>query len=101
MRIYLTDEYVDCVLGAYPISQDQIIGTFAYVIEDGQATDILLCVGGDIKFEGNAKNGKMTADLEFTSVVTNELVTRQLVKEGVFNLQKSGDYAPRKIKLNK
>ena len=52
------------------------IGTFIAVIENGKNTDLLFCIGGTVEFKGNATNGTMIANLEFQSLVTEDIVEK-------------------------
>lgn len=89
----ITDEDTECVVGGY-VYEGQPIGTFAYTIEDGEAVDGLLCIGGTIKFEGNATKGTMTANLEFESAMTGEIIEKQYIYSGALELQQVSASAP-------
>lgn len=93
----------DCIIEGYPLSSEYIIGTYAYVIENDKATDILLCTGGNIEFKGNATNGTMIANLEFMSVVTEETITKEYIYKGAFNMEEKNENSPARAikKLNK
>ena len=82
----LSDDDTECVVGGM-VYQEQPVGTYAYVIEDGEAVDGILCVGGTIKFEGNTTKGVMTANLEFESAVTGEIVEREYIFSGAMDLE--------------
>ena len=81
------------------LSQEQFAGTYGYVIEDGQMTDIVFCADGNVKFEGNATKGTLTANITFESGVQgNEGVTyeREYIYSGAFNLTENKSSAPAK-----
>ncbi|MBQ8721751.1 MAG: hypothetical protein IJY67_06360 [Paludibacteraceae bacterium] len=88
----LTEESNDCVVGGMAY-QGQPIGTFAYVIENGQAVDGLLCTEGSIKFEGNATKGIMTAKLKFENS-QGEIVEREYIYNGKMSLEEMPMNAP-------
>lgn len=92
----LSNEDTECVIGG-TVMQGQPIGTFAYVIEEGQAVDGLLCVGGSVKFEGNATNGTMTANFEFMNT-QGETVERTYIYSGKMELEEMPMSAPSKVK---
>lgn len=95
----MTDEDTECVIGGTVI-QGQPIGTFAYVVEDGQAVDALLCVGGSVIFEGNATNGTMTANFEFMNT-QGETVERTYIYSGKIDFEQMQMNAPaRALKFN-
>lgn len=88
----ITEEDTECVVGGY-VYQSNVIGSYAYVVEDGEAVDGLLCIGGSIKFEGNATNGTMTANLEFMDTKGNT-VEREYIYSGKLNIEQYVDEAP-------
>ena len=97
-----SEEWDECVIGAYAMSQTQLIGTYVYVIENDEATDILLSTDATVKFEGNKTKGTITADIEFESVVTGDIINKQYIYSGAMNLEEIKGAAPaRTIKLNK
>jgi hypothetical protein len=93
----LTKESTNCLIGG-TVQGGKPIGTHTYVVEDGNPVDGLLCTGGSIKFEGNATKGVMTANIEFTSVQTDEVVTRQYVFAGEMPLEYRPMDAPSQAK---
>ncbi len=92
----LTQESTNCVIGGSVNQQGQPIGTYAYVVEDGDAVDGILCTGGTIKFEGNATKGVMTANLEFVNS-NGETVTREYIYAGETTLEYKPMGAPSKV----
>ncbi len=92
----MTNEDTECVIGG-TVMQGQPIGTFAYIIEDGQAVDGLLCVGGSVKFEGNAAEGTMTANFEFMNS-NGETVEKTYIYSGKMDLEEMPMSAPSKVK---
>lgn len=98
----LTDDLTDCLLGGLPISAEQVIGTFAYVIEDGQAVDILLCIDGTVEFKGNAQKGTLIANLELESVVSGDITTKEYIYDGPFDMEEMRENFPARVmSLNK
>ena len=88
----ITEEDTECVVGGY-VYQSNVIGSYAYVVEDGEAVDGLLCTGGTIKFEGNATNGTMTANLEFMDTKGNT-VEREYIYSGKLDIEQYVEEAP-------
>lgn len=88
----LPEEPTDCVIGGAAY-QGKPIGTYAYVVEEGQAVDALLCTGGSIKFEGNASKGVMTAKLTFVNN-SGETIEREYIYSGAMSLQEMVMNAP-------
>ena len=96
------DTWEECVMGAYAMEENSLVGTFAYVIENDKAVDILLCTGGNIKFDGNTTNGTMTANLELTSGMTNEVSEKEFIYNGKFTIKEAREAAPSRVmKLNR
>lgn len=93
----LTKESTNCLIGG-TVQNGKPLGTYAYVVEEGNPVDGLLCTGGSIKFEGNATEGIMTAKLEFESTVTKETVTREYVYSGEMPLEYRPMDAPSQAK---
>lgn len=93
----LSDDDTECVVGGM-VYESQPIGTYAYVIEDGEGTDGMLCIGGTIKFEGNATQGNMIANLEFESAMTGDIIEREYIFSGAMDLEEVTANAPAKIK---
>ena len=93
----LTKESTNCLIGG-TVKNGKPLGTYAYVVEEGNPVDGLLCTGGSIKFEGNATEGIMTAKLEFESTVTKETVTREYVYSGEMPLEYRPMDAPSQAK---
>ena len=74
-------------------------GTFVAVIEDGQNTDILFCIGGTVEFKGNSANGTMIAKLDFQSLVTEDIVEKEFIFNGAIDVETIQSIAPQKIKI--
>lgn len=75
------------------------IGTFVAAIENGKNTDLLFCIGGTVEFKGNATNGTMIANLEFQSLVTEEIEEKEFVFNGAIDIETIQNIAPQKIKI--
>ena len=87
------------LLEGVALSQDKFAGTFGYVIEDGEMTDIVFCADGSVKFEGNATKGILTANITFESGIQgNEGVTyeREYIYNGAFDMSERKSSAPTK-----
>ena len=76
-------------------------GTFIATIEDGENTDILFCIGGTVKFEGNATDGVITANLDFESFLTGETFEKEFIFAGAIDIEVMKSYAPKNIKFIK
>ena len=97
-----SEEWEECIIGPYAMSETQLIGTFAYIIENDEATDILLCTSAEVKFEGNKTNGTIIANLELESALTGDIVTKEYIYSGAMNLEEAKAAAPSRVmKLNK
>lgn len=104
-----TENQGEGLLEGVAMSQEQFAGTFGYIIEDGKMTDIAFCVDGEIKFEGNATNGTLIADITLESGIQgNEGVTyeREYIYNGEFEMSERKTQAPTKtnsrvMKFNK
>ena len=98
-----TQYYGEGVLTGVALSQTSFAGTFGYIVEDGQATDIIFCDNAEVKFEGNNAKGILTAKIKFASG-TQEGVTydKEYVFNGEFNVKPKQSAAPatRTIKYN-
>lgn len=97
------EDWEECMIGAMPVSETQIIGTFTYIIEEDKATDILLGIDGNVTFEGNTEKGIIKAVVEFESGVNGDIVTKEYIYNGATKLTEEKSYvAPKKaFKLNK
>jgi hypothetical protein len=91
----LTENDTECVVGG-TVMNNQPIGTFAYVIEDGEGVEGLLCQGGTMKFEGNATNGTITANFEFVNA-KGEVIEREYIYSGAFEMEEVQASAPKKV----
>ena len=101
-ELAMSEEWEECIIGPYAMSETQLIGTFAYIIENDEPTDILLCTSAEVKFEGNKTNGTIIANLELESALTGDIVTKEYIYSGAMNLQEAKAAAPSKVmKLNK
>ena len=89
----LKESDTECVLGGYVENDGNPYGTYAFVVENGEITDGLLCTGGTIKFEGNATKGTMTANLDFINS-KGATVTKKYVYSGTMELEKVNLSAP-------
>ena len=82
----------ECLLGGAVLKnnetgEQQLAGTFAYVIENGQAKDLIFCNEGNVKFEGNATKGLLTATLKFTSgTEEGKTYEREYIYNGPINV---------------
>ena len=82
-----TETFGEGLLGGAAISQTQFAGTYGYIIEGNQATDVVFCTDGEVKIEGNNTKGTLTAKIELTSGVTGEVSEKEFVFSGAFELE--------------
>ena len=95
-----TEDDTEFVAGGTVDSSAQPDGTFAYVIENGEGVDGLLCQGGTMKVEGNATKGTMIANFEFMNS-KGQIIEKEFIYSGKFNMEEVTVNAPRKIQINK
>ena len=86
------------VMGGF-VYENYPMGTFVAVIEDGQNTDILFCIGGTVEFKGNSANGTIIAKLDFQSLVTEDIVEKEFIFNGAIDVETIQSIAPQKIKI--
>ncbi len=94
-----TENQGEGLLEGVALSQEQFAGTFGYIIENGKMTDIAFCADGEVKFEGNATKGILTANITLESGVQgNEGVTyeREYIYNGSFDMEERKSSAPEK-----
>ena len=91
-----TETLGEGLLGGAALSQTQFAGTYGYIIEGRQATDIVFCTDGEVKFEGNDAKGTLTAKIEFTSGTTGEICEKEYIFSGAFELEENVASAPAK-----
>ncbi len=95
MNWYETEE--EGLVGGAALSQEQLVGTYGYIIEERQIADIVFCTDGEVKIEGNNAKGTLTAKIEFTSGVQgndDKVYEREYIFSGAFDFEENKASVP-------